>query len=323
MDPYSKHILSFDAQLGFDGLAFSCFDHLKAGHYDAVVVAGMGGSGLPGELLNGVREELGLDVPVAVWHDYGAPKHSFRNPFHVFVSFSGNTEEVVSAFNEVGSHHPRAVIAGGGALLKLAHESMVPAVSFAKGTLAPRQATGLMSYALFAILKKAMPHLRVPELSKKIKPAQFRARGHALSKKIKNKIVLLYAPTEYGFLAHDWKIRINETAKTPSFTALLPELNHNEIAGFQTKRFGKEFFVVFLHDPKQGARLKKRIELTKKLLSGYNVGSEVVTLSGATKLTKAFNGILFAEWTSYFLAKANGVDPYDTELIEKFKKLMK
>lgn len=323
MDLYSKHILSFNTQLGFDGLHFTCFDRLKTGHFDVLVVVGMGGSGLPGEVLLGVKDEIGLDVPVVLWRDYGAPKHSFRNPFYVFVSFSGNTEEVLSAFKEVGSHHPRAVIAGGGTLLKLAEEIMVPAVHFTKGTLAPRQATGLMSYALFAILKKAMPHLRVPELAKKIKPAASKAKALSLAKKLKNKMVLVYAPAEYGFLAHDWKVRFNETAKTPSFAALMPELNHNEIAGFQTKRFGKEVFVLFLQDSKQDAKMKKRIELTKRLLSGYNVGSEVITLSGATKLEKAFNGILFAEWASYYLAKANGVDPYDTELIEKFKKLMK
>ena len=323
MDIYSRNISQFNNQLRFEGLHQSNFEHLKAQHYDVVVVAGMGGSGLPREVLWGLHREIGLEVPVINWHDYGAPKLSFRNPLYVFISFSGNTEEVISAFHEVGTHSARAVVTGGGTLFALAEEALVPVVRFAQGALAPRQATGVMSYALCVVLQKAMPHVKMPELSTKITPAQFRAKGSVLAKKLKDRIVFIYAPGPLGFLAHDWKIRINENAKTPSHAALLPELDHNEIAGFQTKRFKDKIFVLFLLDKTTDAHIAKRAKLTQKVLSEYNTGTEVISLAGATMLEKTWNSILFAEWTSYFLAKENGVDPFDTELIEKFKKLMK
>ena len=324
MDKYYKNILAFNRGLGFKGLTFKNFEKVREAKHDAVVIVGMGGSGLPGEILRGVKDEAGVKVPIFLVKDYDIPALPYKNPGFIFISFSGGTEEVISALSGVNKKYIRIVITGGGKLAALSQKARVPLVLFEQDELVPRQASGLMFYGLVGALKRVLPSVNVPELVDSIQPLRFRTSGEALARILKNKVVLVYASGENAHLSYDWKVRLNENAKAPSFTGILPEINHNEIAGFHKKNMAKNFFALFLSDSgEKNKKIKKRIDLTRKLLKRYGVGSRQVDLVGKTKLEKTWNSILLAEWTSYYLAKYTEIDPFDTELIEAFKKMMK
>lgn len=324
MDKYYKNILAFNRGLGFGGLTFKNFEKVRMAQHDALVVVGMGGSGLPGEILRGVKDEAGVEVPILLVRNYDVGDLSYKNPIFIFISFSGGTEEVISAFVGTNKKYQKIAITGGGKLADISEKAKIPTVLFEQDELVPRQASGLMFYGLVGALKRVLSGVGVPEFANRIQPLKFRASGRALAEALKDKIVLVYADSANAYLSYDWKIRFNENAKMPSFMGVLPEINHNEIAGFHKKNMAKNFFALFLGDPgEKSGKTKKRIDLTRKLLKRYGVGSRQVNLTGKTKLEKTWNSILLAEWTSYYLAKYTKIDPFDTELIEAFKKMMK
>ena len=135
---------------------------------------------------------------------------------------------------------------------------------------------------------------------------------------------LIYSSGTNAGLARYWKISFNETAKLPSFYNFVPELNHNEMAGFDSKIFdGKlnhKFALVFLNDPDDEPQVQKRMVITKKILEDREFTVLDVDLVGPSLWHKSFVGILTAMWTSHFLAEHYGVDPEDISMIEDFKR---
>ena len=121
MDPFQKNLLQINEQFGYKGLSANRTNNLKNSRPDGIVILGMGGSGLAGEILRHAQGELGLKLPVIIWKDYHLPKvlWSAKRPLYIFVSFSGNTEETVSGLETLLKTKPRlaaAIITTGGKL---------------------------------------------------------------------------------------------------------------------------------------------------------------------------------------------------------------
>ncbi len=360
MDPFLKNILEFNRQLTTAGLQLSNLKRLKKGGYDSVLIVGMGGSGLAGELLKDVQEELGLKVPVFTWKDYGLPEpetFGAKKPLYLFVSFSGNTEETLSGFKSALKPktynlkpHSIAAVAHGGELARLAKRAGAPLVLFpaadpvrsptfgpanvgrnrgfltSNGTdLNPRQYTGRMFYALIQVLRAARLISSEPQTYIRLQPASFKKEGAYLAKRLKGRVVLLYTDRRSHGLGYVWKAKLNETAKQLAFLNAVPEMNHNELTGLVFPK--TKLAALFISDtsaPAAGAgRTRKRIRINLKLLKKKGVQAEEVPLQGKSRMEKMWNSIMLADWTAYELAKMNGADPAEIKIVEELKSSMK
>lgn len=234
---FKKDILSFNGQLSLGGVEFRNLSRIKKKKFGALVVVGMGGSGLIGDVLRSVRKDLNLNIPVILWKDYGLPEIYHKNPFYLFVSFSGNTEETLSGLNEAAKKSGVAVITGGGELERRGMALKLPMAIFGQNSLTPRQSGGKMAYISFKLLKSAFPALKVPSYSLK-SPASLESLGRKTAAQIKNKTVLVYTGETDRTAGYILKIKLNETAKIKSFHNILPEMSHNEINSFEKNNSG-------------------------------------------------------------------------------------
>lgn len=295
--------------------------------FKRLIVAGMGGSNLAPELLKIRNPKL----EVIAHRNYGLPnlgKKVLKESLIVASSYSGNTEETIDAFNlAVRKNYPVAAISIGGKLLDLARKRKKPYIQLPDTRVQPRLALGFAALALLKLTgdKAAMKEAR--DLAELLKPAPLERAGKDLAKKLKSFVPVIYASERNRAITYNWKIKMNETGKIPAFANVFPELNHNEMTGFDvkeaTQELSKNFHFIFLKDPDDHLKISKRMNITERLYRERGLPVEVLILSGKTKFHKIFSSLALADWTSYYIAKELGVEPEQVPMVEEFKRLMK
>jgi glucose/mannose-6-phosphate isomerase len=297
-----------------------------------ILICGMGGSALPGELLLFFDKKLSfLKAPIFLHRDYLLPKNLPKDTLVVTISYSGNTEETLDAFFEAKKRKFQIFsIASGGKLEEVSRKFKVP---FAKipGGIQPRLALGYQFSALSFLLenhglfRKKITN-EILKLEKTLSPKLFEKKGKILAKKLLKKIPLIYSSSQNEVLAKIWKIKFNENSKVPSFFNVFPELNHNEMTGIgecKMKILWKNFFLLLISDKEDHPRIQKRMKILNKIFNKKGIKSFWIFLEGKDIFKEAFENILLGDFTSYFLAILNKVDPTPVTLVEKFKKLIK
>lgn len=304
-----------------DGFKLAAKTH--AGGARDAVFAGMGGSAFPADLLNAF-----LGTRFLVHRSYGLPSGVGRNTLVFANSYSGNTEETIDAAREALARRARVVcITSGGELKELAARHRIPLILLPIG-LPPRCATGFFFSAMLRVLENSglAPNREREVLAAASALAKKRARieraGAGLAKKLFGKIILVYAPAEFEAVARVCKIKFNENAKTPAFHAVFPELDHNELTGFSRGRY-TQFAALFLFDERAHPRVLKRMALTKKLFEERGIEVIKARLEGKTFLEKALHALWPADFASFNLARAYGVEPAPVELTEELKKALR
>ena len=150
--------------------------------------------------------------------------------------------------------------------------------------------------------------------------------GKNLAQTLNGSIPLIYASRVNTSLAHIWKITLNETGKIPAFYNVFPELNHNEMTGFdlkeRTKHLSERFHFIFLRDQNDHPLVQKRMDVTAQFYRQRGLKVEMLELKGKTVFHKIFSSLLLADWTAYYLALHYGVDPEQIPMVEEFKKLI-
>ncbi|MEK7630025.1 MAG: SIS domain-containing protein [Patescibacteria group bacterium] len=290
---------------------------------DGIIVTGMGGSGLPGNLLTLLKKEIGLKLPIIVWKNFGLPETNFKRPFFVFISFSGNTEETLSGLNELLRKTKKpliGVVTTGGKLKKIAERFRLPLALFSPQNLTPREAIGYNYYSLIKLLKVYLPALKVTVLASQIKPNRFEKIGLSLAKQIKNKTVFVYTDYSNLYLGYFWKNILIETAKHFTVFSFLPEGAHNEIVAFENK---KSIFPIFLLDSSSKKPVLKKTENYQKVLRMNKIPFASLKLAGKNREEKIWNSIILSHFTAFYLSKLNKVDPRETKFIDQLKKLTK
>jgi len=292
----------------------------KLGKYERFIFVGMGGSALGPDLLRISNPEL----DILIHRDYGLPDLAdkvLQNSLIVLNSYSGNTEEVLDAFKlALGKGLSVVAVSVGGKLLELARQNSFPYVKMPDWGLEPRLALGLNLRALLKVLGQDEVLDTIP----KIRMEDFEKKGKKLADKLRGFVPIIYSSRKNGPIAYAWKVKINETAKKPSFSNVFPELNHNEMAGFHvnnvSKLLSQNFHFVFFRDETDNPRILKRMEVTAELFQKHKLNVETVELAGDDVFTKIFSSLQLADWVSYYIAKEYGIDPADTSAIEEFKK---
>lgn len=296
--------------------------------FDGLIICGVGGSALPGAILKILAKDLKINFPFYFHKNYGIPYWANKKFLIVCLSYSGNTEETLSSFEEACRKKlPLVVITSGGKLAEKAKKNKIPLSKIPTG-FQPRMALGFQFSALIKILSNCRliktDVKKILSLEKGLKPHQFENQGKKLALKLKNKIPLIYSSFNLKDLARIWKIKFNENSKIPSFFNHFPELNHNELVGFSSKKINfKNFHLLILKDDSDHPRIAKRMELTAEFMKTKGMGIDIVKIKGKNILFKVFSSILLSDWTSYYLAKNYKVDPVRVEIIEKFKKRLK
>lgn len=292
-----------------------------------VIAAGMGGSHLAADIVNAWNPSL----RIVVHRDYGLPPISDgelkREYLVVAVSYSGNTEETLDAFEAAREKGvPVAAVSTGGKLLERARAAAVPAVMIPSIGPMPRVAVGLMTKALLAILGETEGLKELEALPKLLRPRDLKTAGKTLVKALKGRVPVIYASNRNEAVALNWKIKFNETGKIPAFMNVLPEANHNEMTGFdvvpKTKRLSQKFGFIFLNDAEDHPKVKRRMAILKELYEARGFPVTLAELSGENRFHKIFSSLLTADWTALTLARKYGTEPEAVPMVDEFKKLI-
>lgn len=279
-------------------------------HKGKVIVAGMGGSPLAADLLNALDPKLNITVH----KDYGLPLR--KDPLVIAISYSGNTEETIDAFDTAQKNGlPVAAIATGGKLLERAQEAAAPFIRLPQTNIQPRMATGFIIKALAALMGLEQLKNELSALAQTLKPTELEGPGKTLAEKLGGRVLLVYASTRNRAIAYNWKIKFNETGKIPAFYNVFPELNHNEM-----NAPSPQCYTIILRDPDDDPRIQKRMEALKNLYQQPQAPAEIIDTQGENRLVRIFNSLLLADWTALAIAEERGVDPEQVPLVEEFKK---
>jgi glucose/mannose-6-phosphate isomerase len=296
----------------------------------AIILCGMGGSALAAEFIRSWLVDR-LPVPVEIMRGYDLPAYAGEHTPIIASSYSGNTEETLACLDQARAKNlPLMTMDSGGQLQELAQKygyahALVP------GGLQPRLAILFEVKALAQIIEQlGLLEGIVDELETNAEwllseinyflPNIVTAENPA--KKIAEQLlghpVVIYGGPTLAFAAMKWKIDLNENAKSAAFWNQLPEFNHNEFLGWQ--HAGKDLRVVELQSDLDNAQVKKRFEISNRLLSGKMPAPTIVEAQGQTKLQQLLWAILLGDFVSAYLAILQGIDPIPVELIEKLKK---
>ncbi len=297
-----------------------------------VVISGMGGSALAALLAKTwLKDEL--TVPFEVIRDYDLPHYVGPSTLVITSSYSGNTEETLSSLVQANTHGAQvAIIASGGALIEQALSTGATYVEL-PGHLQPRMAVlynlralvalmvhfGLVSPERFEDIARTAEWLR-DESSKwgsDVATAQNPAKQLALQ--AVGKTPIFYGGSLTAPVAYKWKISWNENAKNVAVWNQYPEVSHNEFIGWTSHPIEKPFAVFDLVSPLEHPQIKRRFEITDRLLSGQRPKATTITLAGDTVIAQLLWGSILADFVSIYVAILNGVDPTPVPLIEKLK----
>lgn len=298
-----------------------------------IVILGMGGSAIGGDLVAGLLAEE-VSVPIIVNRSYGLPAHIDENTLVIAASYSGNTEETISAFEKaLTTEAKKIVITTGGKLADMAKEAKVPVFQFEY----PAQPRAALAFNLLPILNfiqrlgfcdsksaevaeaSVVTGLMTRKINEKV--PQDRNPAKQLAKKLHGKLAVIYGGGMLAEVAHRWKTQLNENAKAWAFHNAFPEISHNAIVGYQfPKELAKNINVTILRSIYTPLSIVRRQELTAKLLKEANVNYQFIDGFGISPLAQMASLILIGDYVSYYLAILNNIDPTPIDAIDFLKK---
>jgi glucose/mannose-6-phosphate isomerase len=298
-----------------------------------LIVAGMGGSAIGGALARAALADQ-ASRPILCTRGYGLPPWTTPDTTVLCASYSGNTEETLACFDSAGALGARRIVVStGGQLAEQARAEEVPVIPIPAG-FEPRAA---IAYLLVSALEVAALCGAGPRLSAEIDvtashlealvarwgpDAGEDAAPKALARELHGTVPVIAGAELTAALAYRWKTQINENAGVPAFAAELPELDHNEIAGWMGAGGLGPFSAVFLDDCDCHPRLRARIELTERFIEPYAKVIRVVETVGSSALERVCSLVLFGDLLSCYLAALDGTDPTPTPPLQELKQLL-
>lgn len=296
---------------------------------DNIVFAGMGGSALAALVST---TWPGYDVPFEISRDYDIPSYTGPNTLFIASSYSGNTEETLSALAKAEAAKAQiAVITAGGKLADIARAKHYALLELPSG-LQPRFATLYGLKALLSLLDatgitqqaasdlaKVADFLQTvtqawrPDVVSKNNPAKQIALDS-----IGRSMVIYAGPLLYP-AAYKWKISFNENAKNVAWAGQYPEFSHNEFLGWTSHPIDKSYTVIDLRSSLEHPQTQKRFSITEQLLSGKRPSPIVVEAKGETIIEQLLWMVALGDFVSLYTALLNGLNPTPVDLIEKMK----
>jgi glucose/mannose-6-phosphate isomerase len=301
----------------------------RAGRFDAVAVAGMGGSGIGARIVQGLLLDESR-VPVHVCNDYDIPAAVSAKTLFVAVSYSGNTEETLSAYAQARKRGCRIIaITSGGELGRSAAEAGCPVIAVPAG-MPPRAALGHLFSTLLVCLERlnvCESHQRGLEEAVRLMRGRRKSwlvRAGTIAKHIDGRMPIVYSTSRIlDAVADRWRCQLNENAGVLCHTSSFPEHNHNEIVGLGRPRHpGRNVVVIALLDrethPRTRYRLESVLDITEK---AYYLAIRLES-EGRSRLARAFSLVMLGDLVSVELARLEGKDAMEIKRIDELKRRM-
>tara|TARA_B110001454_G_C12654639_1_gene406862 strand:- start:145 stop:1173 length:1029 start_codon:yes stop_codon:yes gene_type:complete len=303
---------------------------------DNIVIAGMGGSAISGDIIKLLLRD-DIKYPINIIRDYNCSMlYKSNSTLFIISSYSGNTEEALSMY-EVARKCSKKIICvtTGGKLKELADRDSINTVSITKG-FQPRAALGYSLMALMMILNKLklVPDSYVNSMIESIPKLELFYEDHCkkdqyahkFAEKIYGGLIMIYGTALTDPIVSRFRAQIAENAKLLSSHHILPELNHNEIVGFETNPFPNiPRRVVWISDPEDHKQVLKRMKITFKLFEDMKIENFYINIINSDKdnfITRSLKLIYITDWISYYLSDFNNVDPIPVDTIKKLKDKM-
>jgi glucose/mannose-6-phosphate isomerase len=306
---------------------------LPSGRPGAVALLGMGGSAIGGDLARAIWSDR-LGVPLEVVRGYDLPAWVGADALVVASSYSGATEETISALGAALERRcPVAIVTTGGPLRDVAERAGLPLLTFPGGG-QPRAAVGYSLGLLGGLLERAgvldlegeeveaaaraaaaMASRCAPDIATDRNPAK------QLAWWLVDRLPIIEASGFLGPVARRWKTQLNENGKTSAAWEELPEATHNAVVGYaQPESLRDRLYVVFLASPLDHPRNTLRSALSAELLSAVGIGHQVVPIPGEGRLAQAISAIVLGDMVSAYLAVVYGLDPTPVDAIGHIKR---
>ena len=302
------------------------------GRFSAIVMAGMGGSAIGGDLLRSYASQE-LAVPFVVSRSYVLPEFVNSSTLVIVSSYSGNTEETLEAYT--AARAKRAIIlclTTGGKVHRIAKKNGDPVISIIPG-LQPRAAVGYSFFPLLiAFIRLGLLKKRDGDLAETIgllwrlsrRYGDYRSttnRAIGLASALHGKLPIIYSATDHlDAINVRWRSQLSENAKQLAYGHVLPELNHNEIVGWDVNpNLMKKTAVVFLKDRGIHRRVRRREAITESIVRRHAGAVLEAASEGSSLLARMFSLVHLGDWVSYYLALLNRRNPTPVTVIEHLK----
>ncbi|MBL7021963.1 hypothetical protein ISR92_01405 [Patescibacteria group bacterium] len=291
-----------------------------------IVICGMGGSNIGFHMVQKALSER-LNVPIIIHADYNLPKFVDKNTLVILSSYSGNTEEVLSAAKKVQENKLKGyIITGGGKLSKMVGKipGIVLPMDFNPSN-EPRWGLGHSIGAFIQLLHKVevvkISEDEIMKANSSVKDEEMQS----LAKEIKDKQIVVMAAEHLEGNAHIFCNQLNETADNMAVYFTLPELNHHLMEAFSfPKGFIKaKTMVVFLASGKYSSKIQKRLKVTKKVLNKQGIKWAELSSGMKKTLQDSLSTLQLASYLCYYMSVVNKVDPIAIPTVDFFKKEMK
>ena len=294
-----------------------------------IVITGMGGSAIGGDILQSYLNNE-LELPIFVNRDYALPRFVDDTTLVIAVSYSGNTEETLSAYKHAKEVRAKIVaVSSGGTLSELCRQDRFPVAVIPPG-LPPRTALGylflptLITFQKMGLIQDKQDEIEetlilLKKLSSEYAPASPENQPYKLALKLKGKIPIVYQGEALRAVGLRWKTQINENSKVLAYAVNFPEMNHNEIVGWEGKHIAplNDFKSLILRDKGENKRIVRRIDITRSLIGGE---FEEIWSQGESLLARLFSLVYYGDFLSFYLAILTKVDPTPVEPIDILKR---
>ena len=291
-----------------------------------ILITGMGGSGIGANLVESLTFGR-VPIPITVSKGYNIPQ--FVSPHTLFIacSYRGDSEETLAAINKAMLKRAHIIcITSGGKMLELAKEYNLFWIQIPGGA-SPRTNLGYMlvslMYALYhtnligaAFIKETENSIEYLDRGEKA----IQSEAELIAKKLRGKLPIIYCDERLKAMATRFQNQINENAKQLAHVNTFPEMNHNEIMGWQfPEGVLQQAQVIYLYSDHDHERVEKRMEICRDIFEKKSNPIIDIVAEGASLLEQYYYLIHLTDWISYFLAKENGVDPDSMEAIDFLK----
>lgn len=295
--------------------------------FSNIICIWMWWSSMASELIKSLVERSQNSYPVELVQDYQVPNRVSSKTLMIVCSYSGNTEETVTAMKDWLQKGAQMIaITSWWALYDYAHEKNKTLIQMPKG-IEPRAALPYSFAIQLCIAEKlGIINVSVQETINHLfsytkNHDSIRQQAKLLAKELYNTIPIVYATPNFKGVAIRFRQQLNENSRMLCRHHIIPEMNHNELLWRQ--EWNDQVKVVFLSDPQERPINKVRYELTKKILSERNVKYFDITMKWDTIAKKMLTTIYYVDRISYYTALERKVNPDWMEIIEQLKNELK
>lgn len=290
---------------------------------DNVIITGLGGSGIGGTITSQMTQEQ-LSVPVYINKDYHLPNFCGSKTLLIACSYSGNTEETLSALDEAEQSGAQiACVTSGGKLYERAQSSGYNVIKIPENY-PPRAALGYSLIQLFKYFEhygltdsKYLDQLEGVAAFLRDNEELIQTEAEKIASFFLGKIPVLYIASEREGLAVRFRQQINENSKMLCWHSVYPEMTHNELVGWTIEN--DDLAVLFMRSENDHVRTRKRMDITKEVYSKYTKNVMDIIALGSNEVEQSIYLIHLGDWVSVMLAEQRGIDPIEVDVITHLK----